>query len=451
MSNLKQLSAEPRHVVVICGGAVSGSEAAAYCAEAGIVAVVLEQNSRPYGKIEDGLPRWHDKLRQKEYARIDANLSKPGVLFVPETQIGRDLGFEEVTEDWGASAVLLANGAWRDRPLQVEGVDDFVGRGLYYQNPFVHWFNHYPEAGYDGPTYDIHDGTVVVGGGLASVDVAKIVNLELYQRALRERGIEISTVELEHKGIGPTLAAHGIGRDELGIEGCTIYYRRRVQDMPIAFARDDSPEQLARVQKVRQRMVDILAEKFLVKIEPNHLPVATVVEDDRLVGLVFRRTELRDGRVVQLEGTDYEVRAPSTISSIGSVPERIPGIPTKGELYHYASWDTGAVSGLPGVFGLGNVLTGQGNIKDSRSNATEIATQVCSDYLGLLEVHDDGLMDGAHAKAQGEAQRVVDSAIRRAALSPQRVEAILERVQARWREVGYEGDYGAWIDTHRPA
>ena len=61
-------------MLVICGGAVAGSEAARLFAERGALAIVFEQNARPYGKIEDGLPRWHAKLREKEYARIDENL-----------------------------------------------------------------------------------------------------------------------------------------------------------------------------------------------------------------------------------------------------------------------------------------------------------------------------------------------------------------------------------------
>src|SRR5579864_3800490 len=140
---LEELASQPRHVVAICGGAVSGSEAAAICAAQGITAIVFEQNARPYGKIEDGLPRWHDRLRAKEYKAIDENLGRPGVYFVPRTKLGVDLPFEELTARWGVSAVLLANGAWRDRPLPVPGAHDFVGKGLVYQNPFVHWFNHY--------------------------------------------------------------------------------------------------------------------------------------------------------------------------------------------------------------------------------------------------------------------------------------------------------------------
>ena len=34
--------------------------------ERGINVVVFEQNIRPYGKIEDGLPKWHVKLQIQE-------------------------------------------------------------------------------------------------------------------------------------------------------------------------------------------------------------------------------------------------------------------------------------------------------------------------------------------------------------------------------------------------
>ena len=79
MAQLLTVPNDPRHLVVIVGGAVAGSEAAALCADRGILAVVVEQNDRPYGKIEDGLPRWHDKLRAQEYERIAPNLHRPVV------------------------------------------------------------------------------------------------------------------------------------------------------------------------------------------------------------------------------------------------------------------------------------------------------------------------------------------------------------------------------------
>ena len=141
------MSENRQYFVAIVGGAISGSVAAEILAGRGIRVAVIEQNKRPYGKIEDGLPRWHVDQRKQEYARIDARLRKSGVYFVPCVKLGRDLDFEEFCNRWGFSAVILANGAWRDRDLGVPGAERFVARGLIYQNPFIYWYNHKNERG----------------------------------------------------------------------------------------------------------------------------------------------------------------------------------------------------------------------------------------------------------------------------------------------------------------
>lgn len=449
MLNLERLWAEPRHVVVIAGGAVSGSEAAAVCAERGVLTFVFEQNVRPYGKIEDGLPRWHDKLRAQEYERIDENLTRPDVLYVPRTLIGRDLPFSELHGQAGVSALLLANGAWRDRPLGIDAAERCIGRGFVYQNPFVYWFNHSEDHHYDGPAYSVIDDAIVVGGGLASVDVIKILNIELYRGALADRGIHVPVVHMEHMGIPKTLAEHKLTPADLGIKGATLYYRRRVRDMPVAFPKDDSPEQRAKTETVREKMIGILAQKYLVRVRDCHAPVAALIEGDRMVGLRFRKTELVDGKLRELPDSDYDVRSPLTVSSIGSVPEPMPGVPTKGELYDYADWSTGELRGLRGVYGLGNVLTGKGNIKDSRENAREVSQRTLEAYVGINNsVPAEQVVEEVHAQRRAAAERVVDDALRVKPATPAQIRALLERVQARWREVGYTGDYRAWIAAH---
>ncbi|NRA10176.1 MAG: NAD-binding protein, partial [Myxococcales bacterium] len=112
---------KPSHFVAVIGGAVAGAEVASCLAERGIEVAVFEQNPRPYGKIEDGLPRWHVALREKEYQSVGERLSREGVHFVPNTGIGRDIPFRALVEEWGFSGVVLACGAWRDRPLPIEG------------------------------------------------------------------------------------------------------------------------------------------------------------------------------------------------------------------------------------------------------------------------------------------------------------------------------------------
>src|SRR5438093_4563098 len=90
------------HFVAVIGGAISGSVAAEILADQGILVAVFEQNTRPYGKIEDGLPRWHVEQRKQEYARIDARMKKPNVYFIPSTKLGRDFDLPQLFE-WGFS------------------------------------------------------------------------------------------------------------------------------------------------------------------------------------------------------------------------------------------------------------------------------------------------------------------------------------------------------------
>lgn len=224
----------PNHFVAIVGGAIAGSVAAEILAENGIHVVVIEQNERPYGKIEDGLPRWHREQREQEYSRIDARLRKPGIFFLPSTKLGRDLDFQDLCTNWGFSAVVLANGAWREREVGIPGAEEFIGKGLVYQNSFVYWYNHKNEVGYAGPRYQAPDDALVVGGGLASIDVVKILQLENYERALRARGVQTNLYELEKKGIPAVCKMYGIALGDLGVKGCLLIYRRREQDMPLA-------------------------------------------------------------------------------------------------------------------------------------------------------------------------------------------------------------------------
>ena len=83
----------PRHVVAIVGAATAGAEIAHILARRGAKVVVIEQNSRPYGKIEDGLPRWHVKQRRDEYEEINRRLDHPNIEFVPLTRMGADVTY----------------------------------------------------------------------------------------------------------------------------------------------------------------------------------------------------------------------------------------------------------------------------------------------------------------------------------------------------------------------
>ena len=441
-----------QYFVAVVGGAISGSVAAEILADHGIRVAVIEQNKRPYGKIEDGLPRWHVEQRKQEYGRIDARLKKPGVCFVPSTKLGRDLDFEDFCKNWGFSAVILANGAWRDRDLGVPGAQDYIGKGLVYQNPFIYWYNHKNEKSYDGPHFETPDETIVVGGGLASIDVVKVLQLENYERALKSRNINTSMHELE-KGIPAVCKAHGIDPQSLGVKGCLLIYRRREQDMPLAQPPDDATaDQIAKTEMVRQKMLRLARDRYLFRVQDRRLTTGLIVENGRVAGLRVAETKIEGRKAQPIPGSGHELRAPLVISSIGSVPEILPGVSMKGEYYAFSDGDLPQYTGADRVFGVGNVVTGQGNIRVSLVHSQKVTTELIEKYMGVGDGDRNlaGINAPAEARAAGQAEAVADGVKALPALSESEVAALEKRIRSLQERVGYTSDYDSWISKVTP-
>ncbi len=437
------------HAVLVIGGAVGGSEAAFQLAERGVLCIVVEQNDRPYGKVEDGLPRWHEKLRLQEERKIDQKLSHPGVYFVPRTRVGRDLSIEEIL-GWGLSGVVLANGAWRDRPVPLPGIERLVGKGFYYQNDFVHRFNHYLEPTYAGPPLEVADSALVIGGGLASLDVVKILMLETVARALHARGHEIGLLDLEHEGIGKVLDRIGLTLQDLNLKGCTLLYRRQIEDMPLAEVdAGASPEHVEQARNTRLKLFRLFVQKYLFNFRERHAPVSVLTEAGRLAGLRIAKTDLRDGRLAVLRESAVDVSSPLVVSSIGSVLEPIPGIPMNGETYRIKDELTGEVDGLDRVFAVGNAVTGRGNILSSRRHGRQVSQHMLEHYLkGTASGYEEVLVSAA-AGAAAQASAVADRIARQAPLAPDHLEAFLTRVKELQARVGYPGSYDQWMERAR--
>ena len=447
------MSKSGKYFVAIVGGAISGSVAAEILADHGIQVAVIEQNPRPYGKIEDGLPRWHLEQRKQECCRIDARLKKRGVSFIPSTKIGRDLSFDDLVNHWAFSAVILANGAWRDRDLGVPGAGKYVDKGLIYQNPFVYWYNHKNERNYNGPRYEAPDETLVVGGGLASIDVVKVLQLENYERALKARGIPTDMHELEKKGIPAACKAHGVRPEDLGVKGCLLLYRRRIQDMPLAQPPENAaPEQIAKTERVRLKMLHLAQDKFLFRVQERRVATGLIVENGRVAGLKLAETRVEGRSAQPIPGSEYELRAPLVISSIGSVPEIIPSIAMKGEYYTFTDERLPRYQGHGRVFGVGNVVTGQGNIHASLVHSQAVTTRLIEDYMGVGS--SDGNFSALYAAAEtsvaGQTQTIEDNLLTLPALSPDEVAKLEDRIRTLQERAGYTSDYDSWIAKVTP-
>ena len=292
----------------------------------------------------------------------------------------------------------------------------------------------------------------VVGGGLASIDVVKVLMLETARAALRARGIEERMLDLEVKGIPKLLERHGLAFEDLGLRGCTLFYRRRLEDMPLVEVPEGATaERRAKVEGARRKLLEKAIEKYRFRVEPLAAPDGLLVEGGRLVGLRFRRTRMEGGRPVPTDET-FERRGRYVISSIGSIPEPIPGIDMKGELLAFTDWDLGRLAAYPNVFSAGNVVTGKGNIVASRKHASHVAERVIEAFLGLGEGHrgEEAMLDGERETARRAAGAAGSHA---STLTPHGDEArarLRSRIRERQAAVGFTGDYATWIARVTP-
>jgi hypothetical protein len=172
-----------------------------------------------------------------------------------------------------------------------------------------------------------------------------------------------------------------------------------------------------------------------------------------LAGLRFQHTRIEEGRVLPLAGEIEEARAPLVVSSIGSVPEPMRGIPQRGELYDYKDRELGRLDGYETVFSTGNVVTGKGNILASRKHSIQATTHVIESFLGIGR-------EGARAEAEmpnsgaeevrNAAHGVAEWTNGRPGLDEAAMNRLFARVRERQKAVGYDGAYQAWIGKVTP-
>ncbi len=445
-----------KHFIAVIGGSVAGSEAAFILAEKGYRVVVFDQKKLPYGKIEDGLPCWHIGLRNKEEAAIDKRLAHENVRFVPGFTLGKDATVHELLNEWGFSIVIIAIGAWHDRKIGVDGIEKYYNNGVVKQNDLVYWFNHKHEPGYNGPQYKVINNTAIVGGGLASLDMVKIVMIELVQAALAARkGITVDIFTLEKKGIAATLEEHNTSLEELGVEPCTLIYRRDAEDMPLYPRKKQTPEGIAQARKVSKKLLDNYLAKYMFKFIPRSVAKAIIEEDNTFKGMTFQRVDIVDGKLVERAGDTFDFRTGLLISSIGSLPKETPGLPIDGNMLRTYGEFGCRVEGFDNVFAVGNVATGRGNILESRKHGRMVTGRIIDEHLepGKADPMADKYEELFRAIESDVDRKIgsIEETLTHAPVhSDEEITFILQKTKELQQRVGYDGHYLKWVEQHRP-
>jgi hypothetical protein len=220
--------------------------------------------------------------------------------------------------------------------------------------------------------------------------------------------------------------------------------------MPLAQPPDNAtPEQLAKTEQVRQKMLRIARDKYLFRFQDRRLTTGIVVENGRLAGLKVAETKIEGRKAEPIPSTEHEIRAPLVISSIGSVPEKLPGINMNGEYYTFAGKDVPRYTPMDRVFGVGNVVTGQGNIRVSLVHSQKVTKRV----LDCMK-SGDGSPGADAGGTEQQAANAIDAIGKQIEVIPQlsddQMAAVERQVHALQQNAGYTSDYDSWIAKVTP-
>jgi hypothetical protein len=174
-----------------------------------------------------------------------------------------------------------------------------------------------------------------------------------------------------------------------------------------------------------------------------------LVQDNRLAGLKFKETEVVEGRVKVKDDSEYEVRSPQVISSIGSIPEENEGIDMKDELYDISDSETGKLKQYDNVFALGNVVTGKGNIKASFLHGKQVALHLMDNFLAWKEEDYEKIFEISSQRAEERVGKIAEILKEKNLLRVEQIQTILNKVSLFQKKAGYNGSYSDWIAKHK--
>ena len=183
---------------------------------------------------------------------------------------------------------------------------------------------------------------------------------------------------------------------------------------------------------------------------PCSLPFDKIVENDQLKGLIFKKTRIVDG-VVKPTDEKFEFKTDLVISSIGSIPEQIPGLPTLGPLFKIANEKSCQIDGFENVFAVGNAVTGRGNIKESLEHGKETVVEIMDHHLEWGETDFQKWLRSTEASISEQVGSIAQQISQRKFLSNEVITSILNKTETLQKKVGYKGDYTAWIKEKIPA
>ncbi len=299
--------------VAVIGAGPAGLTAAHDLRLRGHAVTILEAAAVAGGLLALGIPAYRlDRVVLRREIELILSL---GVELRAGCRVGRDPAWSDLIQEF--DAVVVAAGAWRSTRLAVPGED---AQGVYEALAYL-------AAANQGAALDTGAQVVVVGGGDAAVDAARVAR-------------------------------------RLGPRSVTLAYRRTRQEMP------------AHVEEVEA------AEDEGVRLRTQVAPVAVVTDEAgrvRAIRLVGTEPGPPDAsgrrRPVPVEGTEFELPCDTIITAVGQGPS-LDWLPDAVERTQWGTLrveaDTGATT-LPNVFAAGDAVTGSKTVIHAIAGAQRAA------------------------------------------------------------------------------
>lgn len=178
--------------VAVVGSGPAGLAAAWQLNRRGHWVTVYERSDRPGGLLRYGIPNM--KLEKSVIDRRVELMEQSGIRFVCNTDVGKDIGSQELTAQY--DRVLLACGASRPRDIEVKGRD---AKGIYFAVDFLKEVTKtLLDSNFQKIPYELAKGknVLVIGGGDTGNDcvgtvirlgAAGVVQLEMMPKPPKER------------------------------------------------------------------------------------------------------------------------------------------------------------------------------------------------------------------------------------------------------------------------
>ena len=291
---------------------------------------ILDRYPVPYGLIRFGVAPDHQSLKAVS-KRYDKVTDEPGVDFIGNVTIGRDVSVEELLALY--DAVILAIGAPHDRKLVIPGEDL---PGVVGSAEFVGWYNGHPDfADLDPPLDGPH--AAVIGNGNVALDCARI--LSKTQREFEGSDIVGHALEaLEGSAIRTVTILGRRGPHQIAMTPKELGELGHLEESsPVVETADFPPvEADDALEPGHRKSINILRE-FAATPPDASKPKRLVFDffakpvriegDGKVERIIVERTELDENGAARGTGETYEIPASLVISAIGYSTPQMEGVP----------------------------------------------------------------------------------------------------------------------------